>query len=654
MNKSQFIANLFEACKDGRSTAQLHSQIIKTGRTCNTFFATKLNILYSKYTPLHTARKLFDETPHPNVHLWNSILRSYCREKQYGQTLLLFCQMLSAEKPDNLTLPIVVRACARLRALKFGKMIHGFVKKSDNFGLDMFIGSALVELYSKCGLMDDALRVFEEYFVPDVVLWTAMVSGYEQNGDPEKALEFFIRMVTVEGVSPDPVTLVSVVSACAQLLNLKVGLSVHGFMIRMGIDAGLSLGNALLNLYAKTGAVITAFSLFRTMKQKDVISWSTMIACYAHNGAATQALDIFDEMVDKRFEPNTVTVINALQACEASCNLEKGKKIHELAALKGFEFDVSVSTALIDMYMKCSSPDGAFDLFKRMPKKDVVSWVALFSGFVHNGMAYKAMGVFCQMLSSEIQPDSIAMVKILTACSELGILQQAFCLHGLVVKGGFSHNAFVVASLIELYSKCGSLDNAVEVFESVNCRDIVIWSSMIAGYGIHGWGEEALKLLDRMVRNSPVRPNDVTFLSILSACSHAGLVNEGIKLFDMMVNEYQLTPDSTHYGILVDLLGRSGELDKAMSIIDQMPVQAGANVWGALLGACRIHQNIDVGELAASNLLRLDPNHAGYYILLSNIYAVDGKWANAKDLRTLIYGKKLKKMIGQSVVEVRN
>ncbi|KAA8548153.1 hypothetical protein F0562_004586 [Nyssa sinensis] len=484
----------------------------------------------------------------------------------------------------------------------------------------MFVGSALIDLYSKSGRMGESLRVFEEYSQPDIVLWTTMVSGYERNGDPEEALAFFTRMAMVECVTPDTVTLVCVVSACAQLLNLKHGRSVHGFVIRRGLDTVLSLVNAMLNLYAKTGSVNAAAKLFRKMEEKDVISWSSMIDCYVHNGATTEALDIFNEMIDKRFEPNPITIIHALQACELTCNLEEGKKIHELAAWKGFEMDVLVSTALIEMLMKCSSPKEAIDLFERIPEKDAVSWVALLSGYVHNGMSYKAMGVFRQILSNEIQPDSIAYGE-------------------------------------DYHSLCRIRDSPASRLPSwlcINDRDIVIWSSMVAGYGIHGRGVEALRLFDQIVNNSAVRPNNVTFLSVLSACSHSGLVREGIELFDAMVHEYQLMPDSKHYGIMVDLLGRTGELDKAMSIIDRMPVPAGPHVWGALLGACRIHQNIEMGELAARNLLQLDPNHAGYHILLSNIYAVDGQWDNAAKLRTLIKGNRLKKMFGQSVVEVKS
>ncbi|KAB2610178.1 pentatricopeptide repeat-containing protein [Pyrus ussuriensis x Pyrus communis] len=657
MKRRDVLANLLASCNSAKSVAQLHSQTLKVGLSQDSFFATKLNALYAKYESLGHARKVFDETPHRTVYLWNAMLRSYCREDRWEETLCLFRSMMSEsrgneEKPDNFTIPIAMKACARLRVLACGKIIHGFVKKHEKVALDMFVGSALVELYSKCGEMGEAVKAFDEFPQPDVFLWTSMVTGYEQNGDPEEALEFFSRMVMVGRINPDRVTLVSAVSACAQLSNFRIGSCVHGVSIRNGFNSNLSLGNALLNLYAKTGSVKTAARLFMKMPEKDVVSWSSMIACYTHNGDVMEALNLFNEMIDMRTEPNSVTLVSALQACALAGNLEEGKKIHEIATRKCFELDIKVATALIDMYMKCSAPEKAVDLFNRMPEKDVVSWAALLSGYAHNGMAYKSIGVFRDMLSYETKPDAVAMVKLLAACSELGILQQAFCLHAYVIKRAFKSNIYVGASLIELYSKCGSIDNAVLLFEGITDKDVVIWSAMIAGYGVHGRGEEALKVFDRMVKHTDVKPNDVTFLSILSACSHSGLVEEGIEIFNTMLHEYQLKPGPEHYGIIVDLLGRAGELDKAMEIVETMPNPIAPHVWGALLGACQIHNNTKLGEVAAKSLFRLDPNHAGYYILLSNIYAMDNKWENVTNLRTLIKEKGLKKMSGQSVVEV--
>ncbi|KAJ7970767.1 Pentatricopeptide repeat [Quillaja saponaria] len=658
MKRRELLVKLLETCTAETSVAQLHSLSRKAGLAHESFVATKLNVLYARYVSLSHARKLFDETPKKTVYLWNAVLRSYCRERKWDESLGLFSHMLSdgitpEDRPDNFTVSIALKACSGLGALEFGKIIHGFVKK-EKIDSDMFVGSALIELYSKCGQMNDAMKVFMEYPIPDVVLWTSMVTGYEKNGSPEKALSFFSRMVVMECVSPDPVTLVSAASACAQLSNFKLGSCVHGFVIRRGFETDLSLANSLLNLYANTGAPEKAATLFKKMPTKDVISWSSMVACYSHNEAGTEALDLFNEMIDKGIVPNSVTVVSALQACASTCNLEAGRKIHKLAIDKDFELDISVSTALIDMYMKCFSPENAIDLFKRMPKKDVISLAAMLSGFAQNGLAYKSMGVFGDMLSHGTQPDAVAIVKILGACSELGILQQAICLHGYVTKSGFSNNIFVGASLVELYAKCSSIDNAIEIFKGMREKDVVIWSSLIAGYGIHGRGEDALKLFYQMINNSSVRPNNVTFLSILSACSHAGLVEEGVRIFNMMLHDYQLKPDSKHYGIMVDLLGRTGELDKAMDIINQMSVPIGPHVWGALLGACRIHQNIGMGEIAAMNLFQSDPSHAGYYILLSNIYAVDKDWDNVAKLRTFMKERRLKKIMAKSGVQIRN
>ncbi|XP_056176221.1 putative pentatricopeptide repeat-containing protein At3g01580 isoform X3 [Syzygium oleosum] len=568
MPRRELLLQLIESCENGRHLASLHSRLLKTGVAHDRRYAAKLTTSYAKSASIEDARKLFDELPQRSVYLWNSVLGSYCRGRRYEQTLCLFKQMVSngksgEGKPDNFTVPVALKACAGLRAIEYGKMVHGYVKKSGEVDMDIFVGSALIDLYSKCGQMGSALKVFREFPRPDVVMCTSLITGFEHNGSPVEALQLFARMAKTEGFVADPVSLITVVSACAQLLNLKLGSSVHGFMYRMGFDANLSLLNSVLNLYAKTGSIHSATNLFRKMPRTDVISWSSVIACYVCKGVTDEALDLFNEMIEKAYEPNEVSVVGALQACAAGCNLEE-------------------------------------------------------------------------------------------ACSDLGILQQAICLHGYLIRSGFSANMYVGATLLELYSKCGSLDNAIKVFSGMCEKDVVIWSSMIAGYGIHGRGKEALRLFDQMTRSSSVQPNNVTFLSLLSACSHSGLIEEGIEMFNKMVHKYHLKPDSEHYGIVVDLLGRIGQLDKAIEVIRMMPTLAGSHVWGALLGACRIHDDIEMGELAARHLLHLDPEHAGYYVLLSNIYAMYGKWDDMSKVRCLIKEKKLKKVFGQSVIEVKN
>ncbi|KAL7094874.1 hypothetical protein ACP275_11G132100 [Erythranthe tilingii] len=652
MITGELLVKFLESCKNGGCLSQLHSLTIKSGLTHDTFFAAKLINLYSQLTNPRTTRKLFDEIPHRTVYIWNRILKCYCRDRRYKESLLLFSRFFSSQKPDVYAVQISLKACSAVKSLGFGKIIHGFIKKTDQIDRHLFIGSALIELYSKCGKMDDALCVFEEFIEPDAVLWTTMITGYEQNGEPIHALKFFARMATNRGVLIDPITLVSVVSACAKIFDLKLGRSVHGYIFRMGYENVVSLSNALLNLYGKTGSVNAAAKLFKKMEEKDVISWGSIISCYAHNSFPEEALVLFEDMLARGIEPNTVVFISALQACEATCNVEMGKKIHNLAVRKGLDLDILVSTALIDMYMSCSCPDEAIGVFDHMPEKDVVCFSAMLHGCVRNGRESQSIGVFRDMLARNFNPDNFDLVKGLTACSELGVLRQTSCMHGFVVKCGVANNSFIGASLIESYAKCGTLDSATAIFRQIIDRDVVTWSSMLAAYGFHGKGKEALDLFNEMIESSSVKPNEVSFLSVLSACSHAGLVKEGIKIFNVMVKDYDICPNSKHYGIVVDLFGRIGELEKAMVFIGQMQEPVEANVWGTLLGACKIHQNVGIGETAAKELQRLGYCQAGYYILLSNMYAVDEKWDNAADVRKLVREKQLKKVIGQSVVEI--
>ncbi|KAJ8623421.1 hypothetical protein MRB53_031950 [Persea americana] len=657
MRSREALNHLFELCSNQSSIAQLHSLLLKSSHFYDCFFATKLTSAYAKSSCIESARQVFDETPQRTrtVFLWNAILRAYCREHQWHETLRLFGHMTSAavEMPDNFTVPIALKACSGLSALGSGKAIHGFVKKLERIDLDAFVGAALVELYAKCGDMGDARKVFDEFPEPDVVLWTSVVTGYQQNGDGDSALSFFSRMLMVGGLDPDPVTLVSAVSASAQCGDLGSGRCCHGFVVRRGFEHDLSLANSLLNFYAKVGHMDNARNLFNRMPKKDVVSWSSMIAGYSQNGNAVEALGLFNEMIEKGIAPNSITVVSALQACAVACDLNEGRRIHKLAARKGFELDMAVSTALVDMYMKCSCFEDAMDLFCRMPKKDVVSWAALISGCAHNGFANESMGAFRSMLSDGMIPDAVTMVKVLAASSQLGVVKQALCLHGYLVTSGFNDQMFVGAALLDLYSKCGSLDNAIRVFDKMGEKDVVVWSSMIAGYGIHGHGGEAIQMFERMIESS-FKPNHVTFVSILSACSHAGLIDEGINFFDRMVKFYGLLPNSEHYCIMVDLLGRKGQLAKAAELIQGMPILANPHVWGALLGACHIHGNVELGEFAAENLFKVDPSHGGYYVLLSNIYAVNGKWDKVAEVRSLMKERGVRCTAGCSSIEVGN
>ncbi|KAL9289968.1 putative pentatricopeptide repeat-containing protein [Arabidopsis thaliana] len=608
-----------------------------------------------KFSSSVDARQMFGEMTKRSLYQWNTLLKSLSREKQWEEILYHFSHMFrDEEKPDNFTLPVALKACGELREVNYGEMIHGFVKKDVTLGSDLYVGSSLIYMYVKCGRMIEALRMFDELEKPDIVTWSSMVSGFEKNGSPYQAVEFFRRMVMASDVTPDRVTLITLVSACTKLSNSRLGRCVHGFVIRRGFSNDLSLVNSLLNCYAKSRAFKEAVNLFKMIAEKDVISWSTVIACYVQNGAAGEALLVFNDMMDDGTEPNVATVLCVLQACAAAHDLEQGRKTHELAIRKGLETEVKVSTALVDMYMKCFSPEEAYAVFSRIPRKDVVSWVALISGFTLNGMAHRSIEEFSIMLlENNTRPDAILMVKVLGSCSELGFLEQAECFHSYVIKYGFDSNPFIGASLVELYSRCGSLGNASKVFNGIALKDTVVWTSLITGYGIHGKGTKALETFNHMVKSSEVKPNEVTFLSILSACSHAGLIHEGLRIFKLMVNDYRLAPNLEHYAVLVDLLGRVGDLDTAIEITKRMPFSPTPQILGTLLGACRIHQNGEMAETVAKKLFELESNHAGYYMLMSNVYGVKGEWENVEKLRNSVKQRGIKKGLAESLIEIR-
>jgi len=410
--------------------------------------------------------------------------------------------------------------------------------------------------------------------------------------------------------------------------------------------------NAVLGFYVKIGDVQTARRLFEGMVDRDVVTWSSMIKGYVRSGDAHEALRMYKGMVHAGLQPNSVTLVSILQACALAVDVEEGKSIHHIAVNMGCELEVGVATALVDMYMKCSCHEEAMHLFHQMPRKDVVAWGAVISGLTQNGLPDESIQMFKCMLLDDHAPDAVTMVKVLNACSDSGVGRQATCLHGYLVRSGFDNKMFVADALLDLYSKCGNLDSAVRVFDSTAEKDVVLWSSMIAGYGAHGLGQEAVALYQKMIGSS-IKPNSVTFVSVLSACSHSGMVQEGRQIFDSMTRVYGVMPNPEHQSAMVDLLGRAGELQEAIKFIQEMDGRAVADTWCALLAACREH-NTEMSEAVAENLIKLDPDHVGYYNLLTNIYAFDEKWESVKETRDTVQGRGLHKVPGYSAVEINN
>eukprot|EP01018_Ginkgo_biloba_P026787 Gb_37517 [translate_table: standard] len=645
-------ATLLQACTSIKELKQVHAHMLRSGIVRNIFLETKLVSLYCNCGSIENARLVFDKMSKRNAFLWNVVIRGYAKNGLSEEALKLYYRMQQeGVQPDKFTFPSLLKACASLSAIEKGKEIHDDIIRI-GVDSDVFVRNALIAMYGKCGRVDIARQLFDEMSEINVVSWNTMIAGYVQNRHANDALTLFNEMQLAD-IQPDLVTITSVLSACAHLADLQQGKWIHDFLMRSGFDSNVFVTTALIDMYTKCGNMEIARQLFDKMPKRNVVSWNAMIAGYAQNGHANEAWKLFHQMQLAEEIPDSVTMVSVLQACAHLGVLEQGKRVHDYVIRRGFQSDVYVGNSLVAMYAKCGSINIARQLFDNMSKRNVVSWNAMIFGYAENGHAHEALRLFYQMQMADVTPDLATILSVLSGCSHLAALRQGERIHGFIIRSGFESDTFVGNSLIDMYGKCGSIEIARQFFDKMAERDVVSWNAMIAGYGMHGCGENVLTLFFQM-KQTGIKPDDITFISVLSACSHAGLVNEGCQYFYYMNQHYCITPSVEHYACMVDLLGRAGRLDEAQDFIEKMPLEPSASVWGALLSACRIYCNMELGERVAERLFELEPENPGYYVLLSNIYATAGRWNDVANVRTMMKDKGVKKQPGCSMIEVNN
>jgi pentatricopeptide repeat protein len=636
-----------EALKEGK---QVHTHIFITGIELNVFLATALVSMYAKCGSFVDAKLVFDKIPKPNVFSWNALIRGHIVHGHCEDVLELYHQMqIAGIQPDNFTFPFVLKACADLGNLQRGKDIHDCIIRI-GFKPDIYVWNGLLLMYVKCGCMEDARQVFDKMSQRDVVSWNTMIAGYAQNGDCDQALRLF-RQMQVAGVPYNSVTVASVLPVCASVAAVKQGKEIHGRVVRNAFELDVYVGSALLDMYAKCASLEHAFQVFDKMSRRNVVSWNAMISGCAQNGHAKDALILFCQMQLAGVEPNSSTIASILSACANLAALQQGKEIHHYLIKRGFELDVFVGSSLIDMYAKSKCLESACQLFDEMPAKDVVPLNALMAGYIENKHATEALKLFCELQLEGVVPDLVTIVIALSACAKLAAVQLGKQIHDYIIRNGLDSAIFIMNALIDMYTKSGSIELAGHVFDKMPERDLVSWNAMIVGYGKYGYGKESLAHFYQM-QQAKIKPDNVTFTGVLNACSHAGLVDEGWQYFHCMTQNYQITPVMEHYSCMVDLLGRAGHLGEAYYFIQMMPLEPSADVWGALLGACRNYCNIDLGEHVANHLFELEPKNAGNYALLSNMYAKAGRWDDVAKVRTMMKDRGLIKRPGCSWIEV--
>jgi pentatricopeptide repeat protein len=440
---------------------------------------------------------------------------------------------------------------------------------------------------------------------------------------------------------------------CVSWRALEEGRQVHAHTVISGFSSILFIGNNFINMYAKCERIEDARKVFDRMPQREAITWTTIVTGYAQNGPAEEALKLFGQMQRAGMRLNEFTFASVVKAGAGIAALEEGRQVHASILKTGFESDIFVGSALVDMYAKCRVVDEARQVFDCMPERNVVSWSGMIAGYALNGQDEEALKVFWQALMMGLRPNDFTFSTVLSVCANITALDQGRQVHCLSMKSGFDSYTFVGSSLVGMYAKCGCIKEAGRLFDKLPQRNLAAWNAMIIGCAQHGLVKEALELFSE-IELAGMKPNDVTFLCVLSACSHAGLVDEGQHYFDSMSRDYGITPRGEHYACMVDILGRSGRLQEADEFIKQMPSEPIASVWGALLGACRMHGNMELGKLAAEKLFELDPHNSGTHVLLSNIYAAAGRWEDAAKVRKMMRERGVKKETGLSWIGVKN
>ncbi|XP_010502875.1 PREDICTED: pentatricopeptide repeat-containing protein At3g29230 [Camelina sativa] len=534
--------------------------------------------------------------------------------------------------------------CANLSQVK---QLHAQIIRR-NLHQDLHIAPKLISALSLCRQTGLALRVFNQVSEPNVHLCNSLIRAHALNSQPYQAFFVFSEMQRF-GLFADNFTYPFLLKACSGQSWLPVVKMMHSHIEKLGLSSDIYVPNALIDCYSRCGGlgVREAMKLFEKMGERDTVSWNSMLGGLVKAGELRDARQLFDEM-PQRDLISWNTMLDGYARCrEMSKAFELFEKMPERNT-------VSWSTMVMG-YSKAGDMEMAKIMFDKMPlpAKNVVTWTIIIAGYAEKGLVKEADKLVDQMVASGLRFDAAAAISILAACAESGLLSLGVRVHSIIKRSNLNSNASVLNALLDMYAKCGSLEKAFDVFNNMPKKDLVSWNTMLHGLGVHGHGKEAIELFSRM-RREGIRPDKVTFIAVLCSCNHAGLIDEGVDYFYSMEKVYDLVPQVEHYGCLVDLLGRGGRLKEAVKVVQTMPMKPNVVIWGALLGACRMHNNVDLAKEILDPLVKLDSSDPGNYTLLSNIYAAAEDWAGVADIRSKMKSMGVEKPSGASSVELED
>lgn len=627
---------------------------------------------------LEVAREIFDRMPDRSVVSWNTMISGCSKWGRYPEALSLVSSMHhSGMKLNETTFSTVLSVCSNSKSLNGGKEIHSLIVRSGSETFE-FVGSAMLHFYASCSgiqeaerifkelihtndllwnlmivayvqcdWMEDAMDVFERMPRRDVAAWTSVISGFAKREDgeaQEMALELFQLMRETWEVAPNEFTMDCVLRTCGRIGAYWAGLAVHNLVIKYGLDFDDSIGSALIEFYSSCKAIDEARRVYDGAANPSLNASNSLLEGLVSMGKIDDAEVIFNGLPE--LKPISYNLM--IKGYALNGQVEESKRLFE----KMPQRTIASSNTMISVFARNGEIDKARQLFEEIGGEgNPVSWNSMISGYIQNCQYVDAFKLYRELCRLSVIRTRSTFSALLQACSCLGSLKLGQLLHAHVLKTPYESNVYVGTSLVDMYSRCGSIDDARRSFSSISSPNVAAWTALINGYAHHRLGPEAISLFEEML-GSGVCPNSATFVGILGACGHSGLVEEGLRIFQSMGNS--AVPTLEHYASVANLLARSGHLKEAEEFIKEMPIKADGVTWGALLSACWHWADMEAAERVAEKMFNIDSKNVSTYVILSNIYALSGRWREKRKVRKQLRGLALKKDPGQSWIELNS
>ncbi|KAF5749084.1 pentatricopeptide repeat-containing family protein [Tripterygium wilfordii] len=670
------LARLLQSCHNHHSFRlgkQLHLFFYKKGLLGSTLsLANRLLQMYSRCGRMTDVEKLFDEMPQRNCFSWNTMIDGYMKLGRREKSL---------------------------------EMLNVMPHKND------FSWNTVISGFAKAGELDIARNMFNEMPKRDAVAWNIMIHSYARNGCAAEAVGLFKELISnpLEVSCGDTFVFASVIGACTNLGALKYGKQIHAHILVTRVEFDSVLGSSLINFYGKccdldsashifdrmacpdefslsalisgyavSGRMSDARRIFDRNNNTSLVLWNSMISGHVSNNEEKEAFELFNELRRKGFLGDSSMIASLLSACGSLGNINHGKQMHDISCKAGLVNDVVISSALVDAYSKCGSPNDACKLFSElksydtillnsmitvysncgriedaktifetMPSRSLISWNSIIGGLSQNGCPREALDLFSKMNELNLRMDRFSLAAVITATASISSLELGEQVFARATVIGLDSDKVICTSLIDFYCKCGFVDNGRKLFDTMIKSDEISWNSLLLGYANNGYGSEALTLFNDM-RHAGVKPTDITFTGVLSACDHCGLVEEGWKWFNAMKQDYNIDPKIEHYSCMVDLFARSGCLGDAINLIEHMPYDADASMWSSVLRGCVAHGCKTLGKKVAEQIIELDPENSGAYVQLSSLFASSGDWEGSALVRKVMRERQIQKNPGCS------